>query len=155
MQNIERVLVPIDLSERSLAALKVAQQMAKYSGAEVRVLTVDQQVVNSVSAIGIGVMQSSIGPYSVPKTHDQIADLLCEFTESSGLNCDGLKYQVVDGSPATAIVEYAKDNQIDLIVMTTHGHTGLTRMLMGSVAEKVVRTATCPVLTLSDRCEKE
>jgi nucleotide-binding universal stress UspA family protein len=54
----------------------------------------------------------------------------------------------VSGTPALAIVTYAKDANLDLIVMGTHGRGGMAHVLMGSVAEKVVRTAPCPVLTV-------
>ncbi|MFT5304404.1 MAG: nucleotide-binding universal stress UspA family protein [Mariniblastus sp.] len=154
IQKAERVLVPVDLSERSLGALKIAQQMANNSGAEVHVLNVHQPIV-AVVPVGGAAIQSPVGTMSTSETQEQITKRLCEFTQSSGIACDGLKHQVVEGSPATAIVDYAKDNQIDLIAMTTHGKTGLTRLLMGSVAESVVRTAPCPVLTLSDNSKKE
>jgi nucleotide-binding universal stress UspA family protein len=55
---------------------------------------------------------------------------------------------VREGTPFYEIVRYAKEQNIDLIIMGTHGHTGLTHMLLGSVTEKVVRKAPCPVLTV-------
>jgi nucleotide-binding universal stress UspA family protein len=55
------------------------------------------------------------------------------------------------GTPAEAIVDYARDHNCDLIVIGTHGRTGLTHMLMGSVAEKVVRLAECPVMVVGLR----
>ena len=58
--------------------------------------------------------------------------------------------ELVEGVPATEIVRYAKDKGCDLIVMGTHGRTGITHALMGSIAEKVVRTSECPVLTIRD-----
>ena len=57
------------------------------------------------------------------------------------------QYLVVEGDPAQQIVRVARERHCDLIVLGTHGHTGLTRLLMGSIAEKVVRLAPCPVLT--------
>jgi nucleotide-binding universal stress UspA family protein len=56
--------------------------------------------------------------------------------------------EVREGTPFSEIVRFAKEQQIDLIIMGTHGHTGLTHMLLGSVTEKVVRKAPCPVLTV-------
>jgi universal stress protein A len=55
---------------------------------------------------------------------------------------------VVEGSPKAEIVRYARKQDIDLIVLATHGRTGLSHVLMGSVAESIVRTAPCPVLTV-------
>ena len=54
------------------------------------------------------------------------------------------------GSPVEAIVDYAQEQQIDMIVIATHGRTGLSHVLLGSVAERIVREATCPVLTIRD-----
>ena len=59
-----------------------------------------------------------------------------------------IEHHLVTGEPATAIVRLATSEQADLIVMATHGRSGLSRLLMGSVAEAVVRQAACPVLTL-------
>ena len=58
------------------------------------------------------------------------------------------EYRMLVGSPAEAIVSLVRDEDVDLIVMSTHGRTGLRRLLMGSVAEAVVRKAPCPVLTM-------
>ena len=58
----------------------------------------------------------------------------------------------VIGTPAGCIVEYAGAHEMDLIVMGTHGRGGMSHLLMGSVAERVVRTASCPVLTVSESC---
>ena len=62
-------------------------------------------------------------------------------------------HTMVTGDPATEIVRVAKDEGVDLIVMSTHGRSGLTRVLMGSVAELVVRRASCPVLTFKQPVE--
>jgi nucleotide-binding universal stress UspA family protein len=60
----------------------------------------------------------------------------------------GVEYRVLDGAPAVEILEAARQVQCDLIVLGTHGHTGLERLVMGSVAEEVMRKAKCPVLTV-------
>ena len=62
---------------------------------------------------------------------------------------------LVVGTAASAIVEYSRQNDVDLIVMNTHGRTGIRHMVLGSVAEKVVRTAACPVLTISSRTKRK
>lgn len=64
------------------------------------------------------------------------------------------EHRLLTGEPASAIVELAEQEQADLIVMGTHGRTGLTRLLMGSVAEAVVRRAPCPVLTFKQQADK-
>jgi nucleotide-binding universal stress UspA family protein len=64
------------------------------------------------------------------------------------------EHRLLSGEPAATIVRLAKDEGVDMIVMGTHGRTGLLRMLMGSVAEAVVRRADCPVLTYKHHAEK-
>ena len=64
------------------------------------------------------------------------------------------EHRLMIGSPATAIVEMAEREKVELIVMPTHGRTGLMRLLMGSVAEEVVRKAKCPVLTVKPAAAK-
>lgn len=63
------------------------------------------------------------------------------------------EHRLMTGSPASAILEMAEREQVNLIVMATHGRTGLLRVLMGSVAEEVVRMAKCPVLTVKGAVE--
>ena len=62
-----------------------------------------------------------------------------------------LELALVKGNPAEQILTFAREKKVDLILMSTHGRTGLTHALMGSVAEKVVRNAQCPVLTLKPK----
>ena len=69
----------------------------------------------------------------------------------SAVSCS---HQMVFGDPATEIVRVAKAERADMIVMSTHGRTGLSRVLMGSVAEKVVRRAPCPVVIFKQANEK-
>ena len=64
------------------------------------------------------------------------------------------EHRLITGDPATAVVELADEEAVDMIVMGTHGRTGLSRLLMGSVAEAVVRRAKCPVLTFKQPEDK-
>jgi nucleotide-binding universal stress UspA family protein len=64
------------------------------------------------------------------------------------------EHRLIVGSPATAIVFLAEKENVDMIVMPTHGRTGLSRLLMGSVAEEVVRKAKCPVLTVKSAAKR-
>ena len=66
----------------------------------------------------------------------------------------GYEHRLLIGSPATSIVQLAEREGVDMIVMPTHGRTGLVRLLMGSVAEEVVRKAKCPVLTVKAAAER-
>ncbi|NIV38641.1 MAG: universal stress protein [Anaerolineae bacterium] len=75
---------------------------------------------------------------------------------AAGIQQQGISVQkvTVDGRPHTGIAEYAETNQVDLIVMSTRGQSGLSRWLMGSVADRVVRGATVPVLLVRTRKEE-
>ena len=74
--------------------------------------------------------------------------LILDFIREQGLERFSVHPEVREGTPFAEIVRCARDKDIDLIVMGTHGHTGLAHMLLGSVTEKVVRKAPCPVLTV-------
>lgn len=140
---IRRVLVPLDLSTQSARAIPYAERMAG-GDAEIHLLHVSQPSL-AYTHLGAQVppATSQVGP-----SHDQLQTQLERLSVENGMATQQVKTIVVEGRPAAAIVDYATDNKIDLIVMTTHGETGLMRLMMGSVAEHVVRKAPCPVLTL-------
>ncbi len=79
----------------------------------------------------------------------RMANVKTVFTERfHGSEYDGIQFHVVVGDPSSGIIDFAKSHDIDLIVIPSHGRTGMKRFLMGSVAERVVRFAPCPVLVL-------
>jgi nucleotide-binding universal stress UspA family protein len=96
----------------------------------------------------------SLGQVAIPsididmqkKAEDELNSLAKQFIKNN------LKYKVVikTGKPFVEINEYAREQDIDMIIMATHGHTGVEHLLFGSTAEKVVRKAPCPVLTLRE-----
>lgn len=122
--TVQQVLVATDFSPSSDRALEVAREYARGWGARLHVLHV------------------------VPLVQDPVPQpRLDELARAAG---QGLPIQtaVVSGVPAAEIVRYAARHAIDLIVVGTHGRTGVSRTLLGSVAERVVRTSPCPVLTV-------
>jgi len=123
--EIRNVLFATDYSGASRIAGRVASGMARSAGARLHVV----HVVPPKLAPGIAM--------------DGLRDAVA-------LLGDGVESQtaLLTGDPATAIVTYARDMAVDLIVIGTHGRTGVSRALLGSVAEHVVRTAPCPVLTV-------
>ena len=140
MIALKRILVPHDFSDTSAAAVRYAVELARNFGARLYFLHVGDDAVNQFEA------EFPIG------LEDALADgvrerLLRMVTpqEKAELNPD---FAVRPGVPAAEIVQYASDQDIDLIVMGTHGRGFVGHMMMGSVAEKVVRTAPCPVLTV-------
>jgi len=142
---IKRILVPVDFSGDSLNALAYARDFAKPFGAELLILSVVEPIYYATPA-----------DMYVPSPN--VAMMLDEQRRSAEQQLQRIgadlkkrrqrfRTAVKVGSAAQVIVDTAKKGA-DMIIMATHGRTGLAHMLMGSVAEKVVRTAACPVLTV-------
>jgi nucleotide-binding universal stress UspA family protein len=137
----QRFLVPTDFSEYANQALDYAINLAEKLDARLTLLHVIQPV--PMAGVDMGV--------TLPSTYLQ--DLEAEIMQSmesqlARVTAAGLEGEivVVHGVPFHEILETAKTQKVDLIVMGTHGRTGLQHILLGSVAEKVVRLAPCPVL---------
>ncbi len=141
-QPIRRVLVPVDFSEYTGPALTHARELAAVYDARVDLL----HVITEVALPGV----YGLEPVSVAEP--QIRDRVRQALEDAMLQSPGAErpfsVHVLVGYPAHDIAEFAADHDIDLIVIATHGRTGLKRLFMGSVAENVVRMACCPVFTL-------
>jgi nucleotide-binding universal stress UspA family protein len=138
MLPIRKILHPTDFSEYSEAAFRLACALARDYGAPLVVLHVSSPLV---VAYGEGVFALP-PPLPVPDLDDYLVRLR---PASEGVTIDP---RFVEGDPAAEIVRFAAEELCDLIVLGTHGRTGLRRLLMGSVAEHVVRKAPCPVLTV-------
>lgn len=156
MIDFKRVLAPTDFSESSEEALRQACWLAERFGAELHVLHVLTEIVPT----GPDPLMMPVMP---PKFYQDDEDKARKTLESV-VKCDwgnpqSVKTAVRWGSAAEAIVDYAAEQAIDLIVISTHGRTGLSHILLGSVAERIVREAPCPVLTIRrrkiERKEKE
>jgi nucleotide-binding universal stress UspA family protein len=143
--NIESILTPTDFSPTSERALDFAVTLAGQSGASLHLLHVVAYPVEpdgwpeAYLAGFAGLRQQLRGD-----AERQIAAL--------AKSISGVKVttEVAEGAPARAILEVAKARKCQLIVMGTHGRGGVSHLLLGSVAERVVRTSPCPVLTVSD-----
>lgn len=143
MHAPKHLLVPIDNSLYSLSALQYAEEIAKIFNAEITVLHVIDRGERVGSALEDKSRQET--EQTVQKRmRGMIANLLVEYH----LVPQSLRIEVRFGTPEKAIVRTAAEMRVDLIVMSTHGRTGLRHVLMGSVAEAVVRKALCPVLTV-------
>ncbi len=140
--RIQRVLCPVDFSEFSRRALHHAHAVAAWYEAALDVLHVLPDVIPPVMPS----MTPVPGPTSEIIKSDREAALR-DFVAESGVTRPACQ-AVLFGPPARTIVSYARDRRADLIVMGTHGHTGLERLLVGSTAERVVHDAECPVLTI-------
>lgn len=134
-----KILVPLDGSEVSEKALEQARKMAYSDQVEVRLL----------------VAWEPSAPFSPPPgspDFNDVKDYYHHYLQewSNKLTQDGVRasHVLVEGKPETAILGVAREEGVDLIVMTSHGRSGLKRLVLGSVAEQVVREAPCPVLVL-------
>ena len=144
--DIKRIVVPLDFSFSSLKALEFAADLAKPFAAELIVLFVVESVLYVVPNYG-GVPGAALQQMAIEqrRTSERHMARIERRYARKGVR---LRSIIQTGVPAQTIVELAKHMNADLIVMATHGRTGVSRLLMGSVAERVVRTTTCPVLTL-------
>jgi nucleotide-binding universal stress UspA family protein len=140
-----RILVPTDFSGPSDAALRYARTVASRFGATLHLLHVVDDPYRLAYATEIYVPELS------GLREDLLADAaarLKTLLEPSDITQLGATVEALIGTPSSTIVEYANTHKIDLIVMGTHGRGGMSHLLLGSVAERVVRTAACPVLTV-------
>jgi nucleotide-binding universal stress UspA family protein len=141
---IHRILVPIDFSEHSRNALKYAVPMAEQTGAELFLVYVVEPTIYPAD-LGFGqVVLPGVEEELRQKSAEELESLIA--TEIAGrvpASC-----AVRTGKPYQEILRAAKERKIDLIIMATHGHTGVEHILFGSTAERIVRHATCPVLTI-------
>ncbi|MBF0559214.1 MAG: universal stress protein [Nitrospirae bacterium] len=140
----ERILLPTDFSEGALHALPYALDMAKNYGAKLFLLHV---IYDVATASGLYVPHISFD--ELYKDMEKTAQ---KELEKFGLEALGgfknVEYNVLRGIPYEGILTFAKEKNIDLIVIATHGRKGLDHFLFGSTAEKIVRYAPCPVLTV-------
>lgn len=132
----KRIVCPVDFSAASNAALDLASKLARENGAKVFIVHVED-----AAALAHPGLFGGLPPASWP-SRQRLNATLPTATEVQ------FEHDLLIGEPASEIVEFAIKNDADLIVMGTHGTTGLARILMGSVAEGVVRLAPVPVLTL-------
>ncbi|WP_336037761.1 universal stress protein [Halobacterium yunchengense] len=142
MGRYERILVPTDGSEETRQAVEHAVDLAEEHGATIHAL----YVVNSASFSSLP-MESSWESVAAMMNEEGAAALddVEAIADERGVS---VERALVDGSPSREIVRYAEDEGCDLVVMGTHGRGGIDRLLLGSVAEKVVRSSTVPVLTV-------
>jgi len=150
----KRILVPTDFSPGSRAALDHAAGLAERFGATVVALHVWQPpaLMRGDDAVSIaGQPYQTLAEAARQRASTAMDEFLAPLIEHEGL---WFRRQLATGDPAATIVDVAAGGAFDLIVMGTHGRTGIKRMLLGSVAEYVTRRATCPVLTIGRACDR-
>jgi nucleotide-binding universal stress UspA family protein len=143
---IQHILVPTDFSEYADYALDYAVELAKSFQARVTVLYVYYLPSIALGEVSPAVIDETLE--AMETNAQQQAQKALARVLNAGLQGDSV---IVEGAPFQMIIDTAKETAVDLIVMGTHGRTGLTHVLMGSVAERVVRMAPCPVLVTRGR----
>ena len=151
--QLQRILLPTDFSGCANYALPYAAAIARATGATIVCLHVIEPIVPAVGYSGLA------EPMPIADISEQLEDSaerelpqLAECDELDGLEVEEV---IVHGDPAAEIVRVASEREVDLIVVSSHGRTGLGRIIFGSTAEAVVRHAICPVLVVKPPLPEE
>ncbi len=146
METITKILVPIDFSNYSKNALRYTVNFSKKFNSKIFLVYVVEPVIYP--------SDFSMGQVTFPVTDTELNERAKEELESLAKEeiGQGIPVETIirTGKPFVEINETARELDIDLIIIATHGHTGMEHLLFGSTAEKVVRKAPCPVLTLRE-----
>ena len=147
-QTINHILVPVDFSAHSERAVQYATTVANRFGARLQLLHVVEDPFVT------GAWSSEVYVPNMPELLGTLTNAaqqrIAELKERLAAHGFVVETDVVTGQPARTIVEHATSGGFDLIVMGTHGRTGLSHVFMGSIAERVVQKAPCPVLTVHE-----
>ena len=136
--KVRNILCPVDFSDSCKTALSFASALAREHDAELHIVYSYEEPF----AYTEGAFPGYVPPADLAPDHTALNAML---PEGTGIR---FRHNFLFGAPARTLLNYAKEHDVDIIVMGTHGRTGLSRLLMGSVAEEVVRRADCPVVTV-------
>jgi nucleotide-binding universal stress UspA family protein len=145
--EIQRILWPTDFSTLSRSALPFVNEMALRFSAAVDAVHAIPTLPTIAAAGSPDAPAVSLTSY-LSSMREQAEERLQKLVTDAVVDSIDTHWEVLNGNPAYAIVNYASDRHSDLIILSTHGETGVTRLVFGSVAEKVVRLAKCPVLVI-------
>lgn len=139
--KISKILIPLDFSEFGQEAIQIAEQWAQTFGASIHLLhVVDLREVYSLDTEFIQTAQAQLEPILREHANNELNKISKSLKSPNTI-------EVRLGAPLDEIEQCIQENKIDLVIIPTHGRTGLKHVLMGSIAEKVVRHSPCPVLT--------
>jgi len=140
---IQSILYPTDFSENAEAAIPYVQEMIRRFDGDLHLLYVIESTLSAAD------LSWTISPPDIEsKLSDTARGRLQDLANALEIPEEKITLAIAKGHPSLEVLRYAEDNDISLIIMATHGHSGLTHFLLGSVAERVVRNANCPVLTV-------
>ena len=146
IQSVKKILAPIDFSEPSMKAMASAWELAKeVDAAELHLLyVVTPHHLLGIESLPVGGREIAREASMIEQGDEELARIKKADLENS----NKVIVATVVGSPAIKVGEYAREQGIDLIVMSTHGRTNADSMLVGGTTEKVIRHATCAVLVI-------
>jgi len=163
--DFKRILCPVDMSEFSLDALRMAVKLAECSDATLDILHVihnpfDELYMTAITETDPALIDAyTVEPQKRAKilraTEERTEALLKHFCNDTVRHHGKVRYHIRHGDPFERILDGAQDFLTDLIVLATHGRTGIKRLVIGNVAEKVVRHAPCPVLTVKAKAAQQ
>ncbi len=142
MIKLTKILVPTDFSESSKAALPYAIDLARKYEAKIVIFHVFDEELISPIFFETGVTAQDY----FQRIQEHFEAAVNEFLEDIDIQGLEVEAQLGNGKPFVEIIKFARENGIDLIVMATHGRSGLSHAFLGSVTEKVIRKSFCPVL---------
>ncbi len=148
MFPFKKILCPTDFSEPSLCGLRMAQEMANNFASEIIVLNVHKPI----PTLPTPRIEASDVTFDISAYQEHVAEdakeSLAAISEAIFSDETTVRLEIRMGRPAEEILKMAEEEGVEAIFIATHGRTGLAHMVFGSVAEKVVRRAKCPVLTI-------
>ena len=145
--NIKKILFPTDFSQYNDRALRLASTLAAESGATLYIVHVDE-LRDLTAAMGEAGYLMATALEDRQEVRDQLERIVPTVATVA------YEHHYLRGSPVVEILTFAEAENIDLIVMASHGRTGLSRLLMGSIAEGIMRKAQCPVLIVKQPADE-
>lgn len=146
----EKIICPVDFSKISLEALKIAEDIVRECGGKLYLVHILEPILAPTDF--------TFGPLTMSDVEEKLSEKALEglkdLAKNLSISPEKVEIKVGKGIASQEIVKFAEEIKADLIVMGTHGYTGLTHALLGSTAERVVRRAPCPVLTLKGSEER-
>lgn len=146
---IKKILCPVDFSEPSELAVKYAASLASLFGAKLHLLHVVEHLHGHEHFLILALTPQEIAEKMKTQAQEQLSRFTSHLDEGSEIEAE-----VREGKAFVEIIKMAREESIDLIVMGSHGRTGLPHILIGSVAERVIRKAPCPVLIVKAKDRK-
>lgn len=146
MQNIQQIIVPVDFHKHTEGLVDFAIDIANKLGGKITFLHVAQSVMESTDYFDVYPESLAIANDELYAQAQKQMQTLLRKKESSSPGCTG---EVLKGDVVESIIDYIKYRKGDMIIIGTHGYKGIQKIMMGSVANRVLRRASCPILVFN------